>query len=411
VTRNFVISKPATAPAGNWQASVLYTGLTGVVEGTIGVASPSTGWDVHYSHAHTHSNLVGPLTVFAEGMASDMIPPFSVGALSDVAVGSDAPYRVLAVGVEVHNTTANMYKQGSVTVGILEPFAPDNGETMYVDDNLTTTWKDRQFQCDQLSNIPVNDQTLRLVPSSRTWEAAKGVYMVPRMIAAPLCKSSYAMRDAKLGFSNGQLYHCDPEATSVSGNLGLYPVLNSPSVSGWTPMMALFTGLSDQTTLTVTFKTIVEIFPPANSTLAPMVSPSCPYDPAAIQAYSTIVQGAPYAVPVSENNAGDFFRKVIAAAKDMAPLLGLIPYVGKPLQAAVPAVSAGAYQLISMLERKAKESKLKQNNPQATTSSTPMKQAPSYQSDSQLWASLQRGPGSNNNKRSGSGRRNRNRRG
>lgn len=350
VTRNLTITKPVTAPAGNWQCSVLYTGLTGQL---IGMRSSPSQFYLNYDHTtYASSGVVGPLTVMAGGSADEMTPVLSVGGLSDQAVASDAPSRVLAVGVEVHNTTSSMYRQGSMTVGILQPYAPDFGDVVMTDIAGATPYASRNFQSDNLSEIPVSEAQLRLVPSSRTWEASKGVYMVPRMIDSPKSRAQWGERNSLMGFqaTGNRYYHTQPY-TSIVGYTPLTPVLQGANLSGFTPMMSLFTGLSDQTTLTVTFKTLVEIFPQPSSPLGPLATPSCPADFNAISAYSAISAAAPYAVPVGENSAGDFFRKVIAAAKWAAPALGLLPGgVGKVLMPfAGPAIGM-AERLLDVIE-------------------------------------------------------------
>jgi len=353
VVRNFTVSKPAGAPAGAWQCSVLYTGLTGISTGSVRSASQ---FQAAYNKATALAAPVGPVTIMADGAAMEMIPDFTIGTISDVAVTTDTPYRVLAVGVEVHNTTAPMYRQGSVTTAILEPFTRDYGNVVYNDTNGAPL-ANREFQADFLADIPVNEAQLRVVPSARTWEASKGVYFVPRMLAPTVGRAAYNMRDAVMEFQStgNAYYHSQPLTGAVvaAGAVNL-PVLQSPPVSGWTPMMSLFTGLSDQTTLTVTLKCLVEIFPQANSPLAPMSSPSAPYDCNALTAYSMIPSVAPYAVPVSENSAGDFFRKIITAAKTAAPLLGLIPHVGTFLGAAGPLAASVADGIVDILDPQAK---------------------------------------------------------
>lgn len=350
VTRNITITKPITAPAGNWQCSVLYSGLTGQI---IGMRSSPSQFFMNYDHAtYASAGEVGPLTVMAGGAADEMTPVLSAGALSDRAVSSDAPSRVLAVGVEVHNTTSAMYRQGSMTVAVLQPYASDFGDVLLTDIAAADTWEPRHFQSDNLSEIPVTEAQLRLVPSSRTWEASKGVYMVPRMIDTPRSRAVWGQRSTLMGFqaTGNKYFHTQPYA-SIVGYAPATPVLQGANVSGFTPMMALFTGLSDQTTLTVTFKTLVEIFPQPSSPLGPLATPSCPADYNAFVAYSAISAAAPYAVPVNENAAGDFFRKVIVAAKWAAPALGLLPGgVGKVLMPlANPAIGL-AEKLLNAIE-------------------------------------------------------------
>lgn len=335
ITKNYTISKPAGAPAGAWQACVFYTGLTGG-GGTVGSVRSANEHLAQYSHTAPTAKNIGPVMIMADGMATEMIPDFTQGVLNDNP-GSTTPYRVIAVGIEVHNTTAEIYRGGSVTTGILQPWTKDDDAVVY-QDTTATVYADRWMTTDTLAGVPVSETQLRVIPSARTWNAADGVYMVPRLYEEPTSNSYWQDRNTMFEFQStgNKYYHTQP--ASVTSTLVNYPAFQGMTVSGFSPMMASFTGLSDQTTLTVTFKTAIESFPEASSVLAPLATPGCPFDAEALRAYAAISAESPYAVKVGDNAAGDFFRSIIQVAKAAAPALGLIPHVGGALKSAAPMV-------------------------------------------------------------------------
>lgn len=337
LTKNYTVSKPAGAAAGAWQCSVFYTGLTGGAL-TAGTSRANDEHKTSYVHGAALAKMVGPVTVMAESSLMEMIPDYTVATMADNPV-STSPYRVIGVGIEVHNTTAPLYKGGVVTVALLPPWTRDGDDVVYYDTGASP-YADRWVRTDYLGGIPVSDAQLRAIPSSRTWDASDGVYMVPRMYETPIVNSYWEDKNNLIEFqSTGQRYfHTQPQVSVVTSMVSNYPAFQSHSISGFTPMMALFSGLSDQTTLTITCKTIVESFPIPSNPLAPLATPGCPFDADAMRAYSAISAEAPYAVKVGQNAAGDFFKSIIQVARVAAPALGLIPHVGGALRAAAPGV-------------------------------------------------------------------------
>jgi hypothetical protein len=96
-------------------------------------------------------------------------------------------------------------------------------------------------------------------------------------------------------------------------------------------MSSFFTGLSPSTTLTVTFRAIVEYFPNPTDELLQIATPSAQYDPIVLQAYNEAIKAAPYAVPVNMNAGGKYFRMCMSAISKVAPTVARLisaPYPG-----------------------------------------------------------------------------------
>ena len=88
---------------------------------------------------------------------------------------------------------------------------------------------------------------------------------------------------------------------------------------------AYFTGLSAQTSLTVTMRAFVEVFPSPGNPLVPLAHPSSPYDAKVLQCYSEIMSELHAGYPVRDNAAGDYFRKAYAALKHAISIGRMIP--------------------------------------------------------------------------------------
>lgn len=333
--QTYTLTAPACA-AANWDASITYTGLSTMIGyNPQWIAGKPAATICNYDHAALVTDApFGSLTIRATTAGADLLQGSPVLANSTAEALGDSLFangdccRTIAVGIEIINTTADIYKQGSLAVAMLPDTPGDLGTTFYRDTNAAP-WSFRDMQADKLSSIPLTAGQLRSIPGSNTWAAKDGVYMIPRMTRVPrnLCTHNGASRICEFleYLGNGNLRGwtiATPQASETEG-AGVVPAMYDMWVTGFSPMQAQFTGLSHETTLTINFRTIVEYFPPILSPLLPLAHPSAPFDPAAFELYSRIVSKAPYAVPVRENAFGDYFRKVLAVMRSLAPSLGI----------------------------------------------------------------------------------------
>jgi hypothetical protein len=219
---------------------------------------------------------------------------------------------VIGVGFEIHNTTAELYRQGSLTVAQLADNAEDIRSVMFVDTNIAPT-KDNFMQADQACVRASDVGKLLAVPGSQTWPAAEGCYVVPRMIEMPTRLSTLGRITGRVPIVYDSDNHTATAHPSIMVAAEGYttPAMYNCIPSGFAPVQVFLTGLSTQTTLTITFRTIVEYFPALPSSLLPMSEPSPVYDPMVFGAYSAIIKDAPYAVPVHQNAGGDYFKKIL----------------------------------------------------------------------------------------------------
>lgn len=325
----YTLTAPPSVTTGLWDATVLYTGFNSLI-GSMTYMIDSNSSAVH-EWDPTALRTTGPsgsLVVWA-GNSGD---PFPIGLVSSndfkTALGSvksSDRCRLIGVAYEVHNTTAEIYRQGRVTTAQLADNAKDVKNVAYVNGTYES---DTQADSSALFATSVAD--LSSVPGSSTWPAADGVYAIPRMIEIPTEIAHYTSGYNRVPIfygSGGNSATPEPDGSYPCSFLNKFiPRFPAMSPSGFSPIQSMFTGLSPQTTLTITYRTIVEYFPSTGSALLPLAEPSPTFDPKVFELYSAVIRDAPYAVPVGQNAMGDYFRKVMkilsATLDATTPLFG-----------------------------------------------------------------------------------------
>jgi hypothetical protein len=342
--QTYTLTAPTSAVA-NWDAVVAFTGCTSEIDNNPGVVvNPVAGavagddfWATYDHTAYSIQDTFGSFIVKAgeAGAGLGIGAPFIVGD-TNLAFGaltltpnSDRG-RIIAVAFEVVNTTAEIYKQGSVTVAMLPGAIGDMGTVTYKDTN-GAPYHDSHFQSWYGPKFAATHDALVAVPGSNTWPAKEGCYCIPRMVTHTMPvenpdanKRAAVLQDSR---SDTTYFASTPYANiTVGGASKAY--VHGVSASGFAPIQSYFTGLSHETTLVIKMRTIVEHFPGFGSALLPLCHPSPAFSPKAFELYSAICREAPYAVMAKENSAGEYFRRILAIAAKvggvLAPLAG--PY-------------------------------------------------------------------------------------
>ncbi len=329
----YTLTAPGSALGGNWDASVLFTGFnsSNVLESVAGGMITETSSSVHgySSSSAAQGHPFGTLNIWAGGAGATMstgAPALVSNETYEVLNGIQNPDRCRVIGAafEITNTTSELYKQGSLTVAQLPDSADDPLNIRYYDSASPTT---SNFV--QADRGPIQACTLKpllAVPGSSSWPAAQGVYVVPRLTQIPKTTAVYGQVSSTVGVSSRVpiLYGTDgktatPEPYSTysetfAGAVQKVPQFLPYAPNYFTPIQVFLSGLSNQTTLVIKLRLIVEYFPSLTSSLLPLASPSPAYDPKVFALYSAIASEAPYAVPVDQNAAGDYFRKIMKVA-------------------------------------------------------------------------------------------------
>ncbi len=315
---------------GNWDAHIFTTPLM-QTEGLL-VGNILAGWNRVQQNAAASSVVMGPLTVYASAAggqlfpATDVFPTTQVGLPSGANAGDfiSGISRIIGMGFEVANTTAEVSKQGSCTCYRM----PQNpGDTNTAFSNNAGTFV-AGYSGKQYASPPMTVQEALLLKGTVTWPASEGCYVVASQssVSNPLCNVStpgFIMTNAQNGLSNTALVGA---YSTIGTNAAPVPSLICPLTRKFSPYDvsgAFFSGLSNTTTLQVTYKVYVERAPTqSNSQLAVLASPSAPYDLLALELYSHIVGRLPVAVHVNENAFGDWWKKIMNLISDVAGPVG-----------------------------------------------------------------------------------------
>lgn len=299
--------------------------------------------------------LVAPLTVYQNyaGQAIDLsgVPVTHFATPLGVSGGGTIPpwpnrrARVIAAGFEVINTTPQLYRGGSVTGW----YQAESSDECYVSITGGAPNAYSRIPCRTMALPPLSVGQAANAPWSVTRAADEGAYVVARLRdQVPFAKPTY-----------GQLVWMptDMNTTTPPTCICLTPGGNGSATDmtgGWystsstEPCGAIFAGLDQNATLTITVRWIVEqVIPADDVTLFTLSSPSPPWDPVALESYSIAKAAIPALVPVDLNWNGNFFKSILTGikkgAKTLAPVLTVVSDVAGRLPGPqAQAISQGA---------------------------------------------------------------------
>lgn len=353
VVQEFNFSKPASLAAGNW---ALRVGNLPFVTETQVVSSKWRGTQIQQDAVPT-TVLVGGVNCVAAADGTDFAYSNVVGTYKNLILPDSyckGNVRVVGGGVEVVNTTSALHKQGLVTLATMaqpdnEPYTAQLG---IVNDIITSSFY-------PVRDLPKNLSEMVLYPDNKQWEAKEGVYMPFKVKpfkttgmpdpTQPLILVDDFRSDclSLLGtcWSNKLVPNTMPGSTNSFISPECFPVRFNADSS-----VAMFTGLSEETTLTIRVRWLVERFPSDDEAdILPMAKISARFDPMALEIYSRWVSRAPAGCKFTENPSGEWWKKTLGSlASIVGPLVSSIPHpIAKTIGGAI---SVGAPMLLTSAE-------------------------------------------------------------
>lgn len=347
VKQSMTISKPPGLAAGDWNCQIVQWPWAKLLPFR---QSNSRTNNVIATDAPTQPK--GGLQVLA-CLTSDVgqFDPNNVGVISfgaleladDILQGSN---RLIGAGYEVHNTTAQIYKQGAVCNFMMHNVPKDS--SVFTRDVATSPASLGQAFCGTSFRIaPRNTAEAMLIPGSNEWNAADGVLAVARF-------SGVDNPPFTVDYNLPVLFEIDdiPSNSAVTfpnTSQVLFPAnalsAGSSAVPAWKSFPihtsgSIFTGLSEQTSLRLNWNVIIESFPsPRDTKDLTIATPSASFDPRTLEIYSHTLGHAPVAVPVGENPLGEWFMDMVGKISNfLKPMPGIPGAIG----------TAGAYIYDSM---------------------------------------------------------------
>jgi hypothetical protein len=333
VKQQMEISRPTTVPLGsNWDAHIYFTPLSfsrdmkgcqhygNSFQQTPDITSMNVGGVIAVG-----ANVGGDLTVCSTSPTGTRL----LGSLPVPPTYQKHRWRLIAVGIEVHDTTAELSKQGALTVYQL----PQSRETFTgLLTSIASSSKKKEavlaFQGNvevfALNDLPHTKAQALLLDGSCTWEAKRGAYVVctmsenenpPEMnknlvtFTSPSWDSALPNNGAEAG------YMTVPDTIEIDGN-NFYTGQMDHLVPFNTKGIVL-SGVNSSSTFTINVNYWIERFPSHNDAdLVVLARPTSEHDPVALEMYSRIMSKMPVGVTVNENGFGDWFFGGVASIVD-----------------------------------------------------------------------------------------------
>lgn len=319
-------------------------------------SSGNTNWDFHLIQWPWMCMQVFQTTALRTGnfLQIPSTPGYALGGLQGWIVQSGTPLniaiqsnvwieladiymqgtsRLIGVGIEVVNTTAEINKQGQVfSWRQPAPYVQPTGYNIF---GSATGQSRRDFPItgQVVPCPPLVPADAMLLPGTRQWAAKDGTYIVVPHIGQdnPPTPVDYIQPIIALSQVSDSTQGVAATATSPPASANTNPLAVPvpyvvTSVSANMPPFkiypihltgALFSGLSPSSSLTITWNVYIETFPDlASKDILVLATPSAEYDPIALQLYSHALTTLPIAVPSNWNGFGDWFADVVATITD-----------------------------------------------------------------------------------------------
>lgn len=243
--------------------------------------------------------------------------------------------KIIGGGFEVHNDTEMLHKGGSVTMYCM-PQARSDNIVFQVNNHPDAVAPESLCECVTIRQPPSTPQEAQLFPNSRTLSAKDGCY-VPFYLDTETstfeCHTSKVLRTRKeekrddlnpAGFG-----YVSAGVTASSKVFNAQLGAQNLKMASLESCGSYFTGLSDETVLTLTIRYVVESRPTAaNPSMLSLASQTALYDPLALELYRAIRASLPVGVPVNFNAKGDWFRMAMSHVGDAlitaSPLISLL---------------------------------------------------------------------------------------
>jgi hypothetical protein len=350
VTQEYSISKnnsPVALPAGNWSVRIANFPL---------LTSNSVRKGNYFGDIVSQLGDVSEIVPVQVNYAADGVD------FADTAVpglgnpqGCSLPVahtkgivKVCGLGIEIVNTTASLNLQGLVSM--CRMVQPDvETFTSYVALPLNA-WGTKSLN--PMRTAPKNLSEMALYPGFAQDLAASGYYgpallKFNRDLHFPISVGALLLDDDP----NGGPVNTTTPIECYSSTLGSFAVPGNTTAFSTTrenPLYVpcdtnciIFSGLSDETTLTLRVRWILERFPnDSEAQLVPISTPTAPFDPVALEIYSRVVRQLPAGVPFGENPAGDWWSKLLSQIGSVVgPMIAMIPH---PLAKAAGMTITGA---------------------------------------------------------------------
>lgn len=271
--------------------------------------------------------------VSGQDWASSGTGVVSSGALSLPAKYASGHYRLIGAGIEAVNTTADLYKGGSVTCYR----APSTTQDTFVS---FASVPRVPYPATVVSLPPSTQAEAAVYTDSRTWAAEDGAYVVntqcdienPYLMLTPsevLVRKALDSTTVQSNITTGTPVTCWTSWQSTPNGYGTSCCAALP----FDTVGFIMAGLHQSSTIQLTVRYFIERIPATSEPdLLSMAQVPPAHDAVALEIYSRCLAEMPVGVPVSENPLGEWFASVLDSIKSVAPKLGgIVSGVGRAI--------------------------------------------------------------------------------
>jgi hypothetical protein len=261
--------------------------------------------------------------------------------------------RLIGMGVEVYDVTADIYKQGTCTcfqvpqstvepetcivVEVVddlrnEPRADGAQKPKGVERRVGLTTLPTPVDLIYLKKYPSSLNTIMQTPGVRQWDAKQGAYTVipfhsrdnfpgqPIYCTPAVYDDSLLIAHEEVDFLNIAPVNIGPYAEPLTD--GGFVVFLANKFAPVHSKGILLSGLNENSTFTINVVYYLESFPAVdNIALVSLARPSAALDEVALEMISVATQQLPIAVPVAMNGLGDWFAEAVS---EIAPYVSAI---------------------------------------------------------------------------------------
>jgi len=241
----------------------------------------------------------------------------TLGSYSDLLQNNS---RIIGLGFEIINTSAEIYKQGTILC-YKQPQSASLGNIQYTNNAGTANGV---CATRIIKEAPSTTSIAAKLHGSVSWEAGKGAMIVCTQMTTnnDLHSMDYiptlrSVEDGHIGDAAGDYVHGTKVtfATVATPTNILFPAGTNHGIKfmPFNTHGAMITGLNEASTLHVRLRVYLEQAPGINandSSFVSLATPSAAYDFGALSAYSQVCARMPVAVPVQMNAMGDWFKLI-----------------------------------------------------------------------------------------------------
>lgn len=280
--------------------------------------------------------------------------------------------RVIGVSFEVVDESPTLYQQGSVTVYQSPSDCQKSAYMGFYIRPPSSGYSSKNYPVDMFNGPPNRIEQATILPSSKTWKAKEGAYVIGRrnIDCVPFERPTTSNQvlfgipdpvnpNLRNSFVSREWFNA--EFSSTDNNFfDSFNMITNYNICG-----AYLCGLNSEFgTYRVRQKIAYEILPdPTDSSLISLATPTLPRNPLFEKLLDESVSRLPPGVPQTSNPKGEFWKQVLGVVKKVAngvnkvaPMIGSI--TGLPV-APIMGVAQGVSNVASGLESLSKSKKKK----------------------------------------------------